>query len=265
VAAETTTRAAGKPEYRVESLAKGLRVLSLFSERRTTVRLSEVAAETGIPLPTVYRVAVTLVAEGFLEQLADGAYRPGVKVLTLGFAALRSMDLVDLARAPLRRLAESTGETVNLVVLSGDKVLYLIRNRNADLVTANIQVGSTLPAVYTSTGKLLLAHLSEQDLRLRITEQSFAPGAGPNATRSLQELLPMLRTALEQGWATQDEELAYGLRSIAAPIHEGGGRVIAAANVAVRSTDWPHRRIVDELRPPLSDACEEISSVLRRG
>ena len=67
------------------------------------------------------------------------------------------MDLVEVATPRLQRLAAATGETVNLAVLTGDRVLYLVRLRNSDLVTANIQVGSTLPAVHTSIGKLLLA------------------------------------------------------------------------------------------------------------
>ncbi len=81
-----------------------------------------------------------------------------------------------------------TGETVNLAVLTGDRVLYLVRLRNSDLVTANIQVGSTLPAVHTSIGKLLLAHLDDADLRERITEASFPAQHGPNAKVSLDEL-----------------------------------------------------------------------------
>ena len=150
-----------RPDYRVEALAKGLRILSLFDEKRPTWRVSDLAAAAQLPMPTVYRVVMTLEAEGYLDHLPNGDYRPGVRTLTLGTAALRSLDLVAIATPKLRELGERTGETVNLAVLSGDRVLYLIRLRNSDLVTANIQVGSTLPAVHTSIGKLLLAHLEE--------------------------------------------------------------------------------------------------------
>jgi IclR family pca regulon transcriptional regulator len=148
----TDAATAVRPEYRVEALAKGLRVLSLFTEQRPTWRVSDIAPATGLPLPTVYRVVMTLTAEGYLEHLPNGDYRPGVRVLTLGTAALRSMDLVEIASPVLQRLAADTGETVNLCVLAGDRVLYLVRLRNSDLVTANIQVGSTLAAVHTSIG-----------------------------------------------------------------------------------------------------------------
>lgn len=250
-----------KPDYRVEALAKGLRLLSLFDEQRPTWRVSDLATESRLPIPTVYRVVMTLTAEGYLDRLPNGDYRPGVRVLTLGGAALRSLDLVALATPRLQQLGEATGETVNLAVLTGDRVLYLIRLRNSDLVTANIQVGSTLPAVHTSIGKLLLAHLTEAELRERITESSFPKQHGPNAKVSLDELHDELVQIRDQGWALQDEELAHGLRSMAAPIIGPDGRVIAGVNLAVQARDWSTQRIVREIRPVLLQTCTEISQL----
>ena len=254
--------AAQRPEYRVEALAKGLRILSLFDEKRPSWRVSDLAAAAGLPMPTVYRAVMTLAAEGYLDQLPDGGYRPGVRTLTLGTAALRSLDLVEIATPKLQQLAERSGETVNLAVLSGDRVLYLVRLRNSDLVTANIQVGSTLPAVHTSIGKLLLSYLDEADLAARITDASFAANSGPNAKLSLAELRGELRTVRDQGWAMQDEELAYGLRSVAAPIIGPDGRVLAGVNLAVQARDWSSQRIVRELRPAVLATCAEISALL---
>jgi IclR family pca regulon transcriptional regulator len=228
-----------RPEYRVEALAKGLRILSLFDEKRPSWRVSDLAAAAGLPMPTVYRAVMTLAAEGYLDHLPNGDYRPGVRTLTLGTAALRSLDLVAIATPKLQQLAQRTGETVNLAVLSGDRVLYLVRLRNSDLVTANIQVGSTLPAVHTSIGKLLLGYLDEADLKARVTDASFAANSGPNAKLSLAELLDELAAVREQGWAMQDEELAYGLRSVAAPIISPDGRVLAGVNVAVQARTGP--------------------------
>jgi IclR family pca regulon transcriptional regulator len=253
---------AARPEYRVEALAKGLRILALFTEHRPTWRVSDIAPALGMPLPTVYRVVMTLTAEGYLDHLPSGDYRPGVRVLTLGTAALRSLDLVEAATPRLQRLAAATGETVNLAVLTGDRVLYLIRLRNSDLVTANIQVGSTLPAVHTSIGKLLLAYLEPAELAARISDASFARNHGPNAKVSLDELRDELTKIRNDGWALQDEELAYGLRSVAAPVHGPDGRVVAGANLAVQSRDWSSQRIVRELRPVVAEACHDISALL---
>jgi IclR family pca regulon transcriptional regulator len=254
-----------RPEYRVEALAKGLRILSLFTEQRPTWRVSDIAPAVGMPLPTVYRVVMTLSAEGYLDKLPNGDYRPGVRVLTLGSAALRGLDLVEIAAPRLQALAEATGETVNLAVLTGDRVLYLVRLRNSDLVTANIQVGSTLPAVHTSIGKLLLAQLDDKELRARVTTESFAGSHGPNAKLSLDELRGELTKIRKDGWATQDEELAFGLRSVAAPVRDASGRVVAGANLAVPSRDWSSQRIVRELKPAVVSTCREISGLLGYG
>jgi IclR family pca regulon transcriptional regulator len=216
-------------------------------------------------MPTVYRVVMTLTAEGYLDHLPNGDYRPGVRTLTLGTAALRSLDLVALATPKLQRLGETTGETVNLAVLTGDQILYLVRLRNSDLVTANIQVGSTLPAVHTSIGKLLLSHLDEADLAARITEASFPAQHGPNAKVSLDELRDELTKIRDQGWAMQDEELAHGLRSVAGPITGPDGRVVAGVNLAVQARDWSTQRIVRELRPVVLTTCVEISQLTSVG
>ncbi len=251
-----------RPGYRVEALAKGLRILSLFDEQRPSWRVSDLTAATGLPMPTVYRVVMTLVSEGYLDHLPNGEYRPGVRTLTLGTAALRSLDLVGIATPKLTDLGQRTGETVNLAVLSGDRVLYLVRLRNSDLVTANIQVGSTLPAVHTSIGKLLLAHLDEAELETRITDGSFSANSGPNAKLSLAELREELRVIRGQGWAMQDEELAYGLRSIAGPVTGPDGRVVAGVNLAVQARDWSTQRIIRELKPAVLATCAEISALL---
>jgi IclR family pca regulon transcriptional regulator len=251
-----------RPEYRVEALAKGLRILALFNEQRPSWRVSDLASAAGLPMPTVYRVVMTLASEGYLDHLPSGDYRPGVRTLTLGTAALRSLDLVGIATPKLTELGQRTGETVNLAVLTGDRVLYLVRLRNSDLVTANIQVGSTLPAVHTSIGKLLLAQLGPADLESRVTDASFSANSGPNAKVSLDELREELSTIREQGWAMQDEELAYGLRSVAAPITGPDGRVVAGVNLAVQARDWSTQRIIRELKPVVLETCAEISALL---
>ena len=94
---------AERPEYRVEALAKGLRILSLFNEQRPSWRVSDLATAAGLPMPTVYRVVMTLASEGYLDHLPNGDYRPGVRTLTLGTAALRSLDLVAIATPKIGR------------------------------------------------------------------------------------------------------------------------------------------------------------------
>jgi IclR family pca regulon transcriptional regulator len=236
-------------QYRIESLAKGLQVLRLFNENTTSLRLRDICDQTGIPMPTAFRIVATLEEDGFLDRTKDGSLQPGLSVLTLGSAALRGSNLVQVSEQPLRHLAESTGETVNLGILINDQVLYLARLRNADLVTANVQVGSTLPAVYTSMGKLLLASLSPEELTERIGAHGLSEGAGPNAVKTRAELDARLTLIREQGYAIQDQELAAGLRSVSVPVFGNGPIPLAAINIAVSSS----RHDVESLRGTLLD------------
>ncbi|MGV2982787.1 IclR family transcriptional regulator [Microbacterium sp. AGC85] len=249
--------------YRIEALAKGLDVLRLFDESVTSLKLREICDRTGIPMPTAFRVVATLEEGGFLERLPDGAIRPGVAVLTLGSAALRGSSIVQLSEQPLRHLAEESGETVNLGVLVGDQVLYLARLRNSDLVTANIQVGSTLPAAYTSMGKLLLSYLDDDELTTTLARHDFTGHAGPNAATSPDDLRRRLAEIRAAGYALQDQEVAAGLRSVSVPVFGRSARPAAAINIAVASSRYD----IESLRGPLLEriraTAENISRLLR--
>lgn len=244
--------------YRIEALAKGLEVLRLFDESTTTLKLREISERTGIPTPTAFRVVATLEEGGFLERLPDGGLRPGLAVLTLGSAALRGSTLVQVGEQPLRTLAETIGETVNLGVLRGSDVLYLTRIRNRDLVTANIQVGSTLPAPLTSMGKALLAYLPDAEVARVLDGFDFTQATGPNAARSLEELLGRLHATRAQGYAIQDEEVAAGLRSVAVPVFAAGEVPVAAINIAVAAA----RHDVATLEGPLLDALRATAGAI---
>ncbi|WP_394554898.1 IclR family transcriptional regulator [Agromyces sp. MMS24-JH15] len=249
--------------YRIEALAKGLDVLRLFDETTTSLKLREICDRTGIPMPTAFRVVATLEEGGFLERLPDGAIQPGVAVLTLGSAALRGSSIAALSEQPLRHLAEETGETVNLGVLLGAQVLYLARLRNSDLVTANIQVGSTLPAPYTSMGKMLLAYLAPDELRARLADVSFGRDAGPHAVRSIDELEDQLAEFRRLGYAIQDEEVAAGLRSVSVPVFGRDERPAAAINIAVAASRHDRASLEGPLLERLRETARDISVRLR--
>ena len=256
-------RDAVRNQYRIESLAKGLQVLRLFDESRTSIKLREVSDRTGIPMPTAFRIVATLEEEGFLERGDDGSLHPGVAVLTLGSAALRGSGLVQVSERPLRALAQATGETVNLGVLQADRVLYLVRLRNADLVTANIQVGSTLPAVFTSMGKVLLAFLTAGEVTEHIGSDAFGPDHGPNAVTSRAALDAQLATIREQGYAIQDQELALGLRSVSLPVFGTGPAPVAAINVAVSAARQDLAALEGPLLEQVRRTAAEITLRLR--
>jgi IclR family transcriptional regulator, pca regulon regulatory protein len=252
--------------YRVESLAKGLRLLSLFSPVRPALRVKDLADLSGQPMPSVFRLVSTLEEEGYLERLPDGRVRPGTGVLALGFASLQGMDLVQTSTSVIGELAAATGATVNLGVLFHDSVLFVARVQSPmSLIAANIRVGTTVPAVYSSMGKVLLASLSSEELEGRITDESFAGAWGPRAGRDRSALAQQLESVRLDGYLIQEEEAVAGLSSLAAPIRQAEQGVVAAINVAVPSRDYSQARILRELRAPLLAAASTISVRLGGG
>lgn len=246
--------------YRVEALAKGLRLLSLFNSERPALRVKDLVELTGIPMPTVFRLVATLEEEGYLERTSDSMVRPGTSVLALGFAAVQGLDLVQTARTTMRELASSTGETINLGVLYSDQVLFVARiPKRESLLAAGIRVGSTVPAVFSSIGKVILSDMTEAELHRCISESSFSGRWGPSAVRTMGELLPQLEAARRDGYVIQQETAIPGLSSIAAPIRQGGGSVIAAINVAVSTSEYSRKKLVSTLLGPLLEAAREIT------
>jgi IclR family transcriptional regulator, pca regulon regulatory protein len=246
--------------YRVESLAKGLRLLSHFTAERPALRVKDLVELTGIPMPTVFRLVATLEEEGYLERTADGMVRPGTGVLALGFAAMQGLDLVQMANPVLRELAAATDETVNLGVLFGDQVLFVARIPRRDtLLAANLRVGSTVPAVFSSIGKTILAYLTDDELGRRISADSFRGRLGPRAVKTLDALQKQLQVARQDGYLVQRDEAIPGLSSIAAPIWQSGDVVSAGINVAVPSAEYTARQLTDRFLGPLLTASHELS------
>ena len=183
--------------------------------------------------------------------------RPGTGVLVLGFAAMQGLDLVQMSEPVLRDLAAETGETVNLGALYGDQVLFVARIPRRDtLVAANLRVGSTVPAVFSSIGKTILAYLSADELGQRITADSFRGAWGPQAVTTIDALSAQLESARQDGYLVQRDEAIPGLSSIAAPITAGrrhrvgrGQRGRAERRVRQRAAHRPVARAPSRRQP----------------
>ena len=236
-------------------------MLAACAEQRRDLRIVDIATLTGLPVPTVFRLLKTLEAEGYVEQLESGRFRPGPAVLSMGQAALQGYGVVEVASEPLRRLADETAATVNLGILSGTNVLYLIRIKSDDLITANVQVGSMLPAACTSLGKVHLAYLGSAERDERLSAVNLDVCQGPRALRSMDQLRRQLTEIRDRGWALQDEEVAHGLRSIAAPIFDHSG-IAASANLVVQASRWTRDELVEQFLGPLLATTRQVSARL---
>jgi len=177
----------------------------------------------------------------------------------LGESALKGSDLVEVSSGLLRSFSESTGLSVNLGVLAGDKVLYLVRQRGAALVSANLQAGSTLPSVYTSLGKVMLAFGDPVIVEAIMRGWDFSRPPATGSVKSKTALNRQLAQVRVNGYSVQDEEIAQGLRAVAVPIRGDGGRVIAAINLASATSDSSLSVLLDVHKQPLLDLARELS------
>jgi IclR family pca regulon transcriptional regulator len=250
-----------------QSLERGLAVLSAFTSTRPLIGVSEIAREVGLSRSSAHRYISTLAALGYLEQdRPTRKYRLGPRVLDLGFSAINSMELRELALPSLQALSDATGHTVNMAVLDGIDIVYVERCRSASVgqreIDLNLHVGSRLPAYCTSMGKVLLAGLERDELDRRLAAMELSL-RGPNTIVGAESLLDELETVRERGLAVNNEELAYGLRSIAAPVRGRDGTVVAAINLAVHRSLISMKDLVARLGPQLGATAREIS--LRSG
>ena len=253
----------GRPGSYSQSLERGLAILSSFRSGRPLLGVSDLAREVGLSRSTTHRYIATLASLGYLQQdPATRKYRLGPRVLDLGFSAINSMDLRELAAPHLQALSDETGHTVNMAVLDGADILYLERCRTSRQgqrdIDLNLHIGSRLPAYCTSMGKVLLASL-EPDALDEVLRQTEFHRRGPNTLTAKTELIAELERVRRDGLATNNEELAYGLRSIAAPVFAQNGDVAAAINLAVHRSMVSFDELLARLVPLLKRTAAEIS------
>jgi len=251
-----------------QSLERGLTILSSFSEVRPLLGIAELAREVGLTKSTTHRYAATLTRLGYLQQdTATRKYRLGPRVVDLGFAAINSMEITRIAAPHLQALSDETGLAVSMAVLDGTDIVYVQRCRSAREgrfgIDLNLHVGSRLPAYCTAMGKVLLAY-QEAEILERLVDRMDLVQRGPNTLIRRDCLLTALRRVRQTGLAVNDEELAAGLRSMAVPIRDGYGDVVAALNIAVHMSIWNASvdSIVHRLECPLRRTADDISARL---
>jgi DNA-binding IclR family transcriptional regulator len=247
--------------YYVEAAARTLELLQAVAKIDGPASLSAIVAELGWSKPTVYRLVRTLETLGALRQENGGGYLLGPALITLGRAALRSTRLLEVARPYLESLYGVLGETTVLTMLDGDDVVYLDRIDADKILVPYAHLGSRLPAYCTSTGHVLLAGLPDDEVRQRLAQREFVQLA-PNTLRSISEVLERLAEVRRQGFAINDEELALGHRSVAAPVTDHSGEVAAALSVSVPAVRVSRSDLIRFANEALVPAAGALSAAL---
>ena len=261
----TEPRAAGALS---QSLERGLAILSAFSLQNPLLGISELALAVQLNKSTTHRYVATLTELGHLQQDPQTRkYRLGPRVVELGFTALNSMELPRIAAPYLQALSDETGNAVSMALLDSVDIVYIQRCRSVREgrfgIDLNLHVGSRLPAYCTSMGKVLLAYLPPETLN-HLLDRMDLIRRGPNTITTRESLILSLRRIRQSGIAVNDEELASGLHSLAVPIRDGFGSVVAAMNIAVHLSMWnvPVDTVVQRFEARLRRTADEISAQL---
>ncbi|MEE1816071.1 IclR family transcriptional regulator C-terminal domain-containing protein [Streptomyces sp. SP18ES09] len=244
----------------LQSLARGLDVLSAFASVRGPARLSELARLTGLPRATARRSLITLRHLGYVREEPEGfVLLP--RVLELGHARLSGLSLPEIATPHLVALVLRVHESASVAVLDGDDIRYVARVASTRIMHIDITVGTRLPAYATSMGRVLLGALpaAERAERLgRITPEALTP----RTVTSRAGLDEAVTATAARGYGWVEQELEEGLRSLAVPVTNGTGRVVAAVNVALHAGRGPAEASLAALLPALRETAARISTDL---
>jgi IclR family pca regulon transcriptional regulator len=245
------------PDF-IEALARGLDVIRAFQPRQPVMSLAAVAGATGLARPTARRILLTLEELGYVRS-ADGGFELTPRVLELGMSYVLSRSLWEVARPHMEALVARTHESSSIAQLDGSDIVYVARVAVPKIIALAVTIGTRFPAVQTSLGKVLLAGLPQDQVEQVLAEPSRS-GITPRWQPDAAEREAALREVRARGWSLTDEQLALGIRSVAAPLRDGDGRVIAAMNVTVHAAETPVEKLTGEYLPLLLQTAGAISA-----
>ncbi|MGV9822611.1 IclR family transcriptional regulator domain-containing protein [Nocardia xishanensis] len=243
------------PEY-VQSLGRGLGVIRSFDAEHPRRTLSEVANDTGLTRATARRFLLTLVELGYVRT--DGArFWLTPRVLELGYSFLSSLTLPDLAGPHLEALAERVRESTSVSILDGADIVYVARVPVSRIMTVSIDIGTRFPAFATSMGRVLLADLDPDTLEQYLATADLKP-ITETTISTREQLRDELARVRADGYCVVDQELEEGLRSMAAPIRDHTGTVVAAVNISTQAARYSPREVDDIMIPALLETSAAI-------
>lgn len=244
----------------IQSLERGLQVIQAFSQQNPAMTVSEMAKGTGLSRPTVRRILLTLEHLGFAES-RNGLYRLTPRALSLGYAYLSSNNVWSIAHPFMRNFVEKTSESCSISILDGMDVLYVARVSTKRIMSINLDVGSRLPAYATSMGHVLLANLTDGELVHYLEKVNFEKFTDKTIIDK-EKLKKVLNDVRLKNWGGVDQQFEEGLRSIAVPITNANGKVIAAINCSAHAGRISKQVLREEFLPILQSTAKKISQAI---
>lgn len=250
---------AAAERYRVPALIRGLAVLQELSGEHRRRSLSEIAFALDVTRSSAYRLLVTLGHLGFVDfDPETKSYALGVEVLRLGYGYLASRDLVEVAMPHLVRLRDRTSWSAHLGELHEREVVYLARVPTRRSIASTVHVGTRLPARSTTMGRVLLSNLSADQVR-ELYEDASADNHPHKGSPHLSRLLEQLSADAAAGVVVQISGYEPGVASVAAPIRDLAGRMLAAINISAVAILTSEAELGGPLKREVLAAAEAIS------
>lgn len=251
-----------KPYYSISSLERGLRVLETLAEKGS-LSVSELAAQLGMHRSASHRFLATLKGLGYVVQdPANSRYRLSFRLFELGIKVVENLGIRQVARPIMEELANITNETVNLGHLDGKEIIYIEKIESTQILRMGLAIGARVPVHCSALGKSILAFLPERERDTLIRSIDLTQRT-PNTITSLEKLYEEIKRIRRQGYAVDDEEMALGIRCVAAPVFDYSGYPRYAVSI-----EGPTSRMTDgnlqRFREAVKEACNRLSEHLGR-
>lgn len=256
--------AANGPErerYVAPALRRGLAILRLFAAHRRYITLPEIVRELAISRATAFRLACTLEADGYLQRVPhSNAFQLGLNVLSLGFEYLGSLDLIEVARPVVEDLRDRADASAHMGVRDGTEVVYLLKAPSRHRLRSDVRLGSRMPAHATSVGRATLFDTTPEELR-RLYRGVKLERFSAQTPATVEALAKRLEKERRNGYVSYRSAYAPGIASVAAPVRDASGRIVAAINVS----DYESLPVMQDQEGHLKDEVIEAAATISRG
>ena len=251
----------GDPNF-MTSLARGLAVIQAFSQRRHHLTISQVSTTTGLSRAAVRRCLYTLAKLGFAGSDDNRHVFLRPRILALGHSYISSMPLATAAQPVLEHISRQLHESCSIATLDGVDIVYIARANVTRIMSIDLGVGSRLPAFCTSMGRAILANLPPEELEAILARVEFKRYTERTITNPAK-LTQALRQIRRDGYSIIDQELEHGLRSMAVPIQNPSGKVVAALNIGAHAQRVSIQDMQTKFLPHLRAAAQELCLLLK--
>lgn len=241
----------------LKTLERGLHVIKSFKDK-PQLTISEASKLTELPRPVTRRILLTLEKLGYTKS-KGGRFSLTPKILSLGYSYFSSQNIWEIATPHLEQLSKIIKESSSLAILEGTDIVYVARVSVNKIMNHSLVVGTRLPAHATSSGKVLLSNLSVDELDAYFQQTKLEAYTEKTIT-SEKEIREELKRVRKMGYAISQEQLELGLISVAAPVKDITGKVVAAVNCPTHTGRNNVDRILNEFLPLLLKVTKGISN-----